>query len=168
MTRMQTDKPDKSASLKSASLQRLRSLAHLLDNAIGIPGTPYRIGIDPIIGLVPGGGDLVSAALSVYIVWEAARIGLPRATVTQMVSNLVLDTLFGSVPMAGDFFDVTWKANTKNIALLEAHLASPRLQKKANQGFVLLLLFGFILLVIGVAALGVFLFAWLWSAVSNG
>ncbi|MCY7320787.1 MAG: DUF4112 domain-containing protein, partial [Phormidesmis sp. CAN_BIN36] len=72
---------------KAASLQRLRSLAHLLDNAISIPGTSYRVGIDPLIGLLPGGGDLVMAAFSVYIVWESARLGLPRSTVTRMVSN---------------------------------------------------------------------------------
>jgi Domain of unknown function (DUF4112) len=153
---------------KAASLQRLRSLAHLLDNAIGIPGTPYRIGIDPIVGLLPGGGDLVMAGFSVYIVWEAARLGLPRSTVTHMVSNLVLDTVAGTVPMLGDLMDVTWKANSKNVALLEAHLETPRQQKKADRGFVLLLLFGFILLVIGISALAVMLIAWVWRAVTNG
>jgi hypothetical protein len=164
---MQTGTHDKAASLK-----RLRSLAHLLDNAIGIPGTRYRIGIDPLIGLLPGGGDLVTAGFSVYIVWEAARMGLPRSTVTQMVSNLVLDTVAGTVPMLGDFMDVTWKANSKNVALLESHLEShseiPHRQKKADRGFVFLLLFGFILLVIGVSALAVLLIGWLWKTVTGG
>lgn len=164
---MQTGTQDKAASLK-----RLRSLAHLLDNAIGIPGTPYRIGIDPLIGLLPGGGDLVMAGFSVYIVWEAARMGLPRSTVTQMVSNLVLDTVAGTVPMLGDLMDVTWKANSKNVALLESHLKShaeiPHRQKKADRGFVFLLLAGFILLVIGVSALAVMVIAWLWKTLSNG
>lgn len=157
---MQTDRND-----KSASLQRLRSLAHFLDNAIAIPGTRFRVGIDPLIGLLPGGGDLVTAAFSVYIVWEAARLGLPRATVTKMVSNLVLDTVAGSVPVVGDLLDVTWKANSKNVALLEAHLAAPAPQKRADRGYVLLLLVGFILLVIGVAALGVWLVALLWRTI---
>ncbi|KAM3112393.1 DUF4112 domain-containing protein [Phormidesmis sp. 146-33] len=164
---MQTDTSDKAASLK-----RLRSLAHLLDNAIGIPGTPYRIGIDPLIGLLPGGGDLVMAGFSVYIVWEAARMGLPRSVVTQMVSNLVLDAVGGTVPMLGDLLDVTWKANSKNVALLESHLDAhseiPRRQKRADRGFVLLLLAGFILLAIGISALAVIVIAWLWKTVTGG
>jgi Domain of unknown function (DUF4112) len=164
---MQTRTPD-----KAASLQRLRSLAHLLDNAIGIPGTRFRIGIDPLIGLLPGGGDLVAAAFSVYIVWEAARLGLPRSTVTQMVSNLVLDAVGGTVPMLGDLLDVAWKANSKNVALLEAHLASSseplRKQKKADRFFVLALLLGFVLLVIGISTLVVALIAWVWRSVTGG
>ncbi len=152
---------------QSAALQRLRSLAHLLDNAIPIPGTPYRVGIDPIVGLLPGGGDLVMAAFSVYIVWESARLGLPRSTVTRMVSNLVLDTVVGSVPVAGDLFDVTWKANSKNVRLLEAHIDSPQYQKKAHIGFVLLLLFGFLALVIGIAALSVFVITLVWHAIAR-
>ena len=150
---------------RSSALHRLRSLAHILDNAIPIPGTPYRIGIDPIVGLLPGGGDLVMAAFSVYIVWESARLGLPRSTVTRMVSNLVFDTVIGSVPVAGDLFDVTWKANSKNVRLLEAHLDSPQHQKKVSQEFVLLLLFGFLALVIGIAALSVFVIAFVWNAI---
>ncbi|MCY7274117.1 MAG: DUF4112 domain-containing protein, partial [Phormidesmis sp. CAN_BIN44] len=139
----------------------------ILDNAIPIPGTPYRIGIDPIVGLLPGGGDLVMAAFSVYIVWESARLGLPRSTVTQMVSNLVFDTVMGSVPVAGDLLDVTWKANSKNVRLLEAHLDSPQHQKKANKGFVLLLLFGFLALVISIAALSVFVIGLAWNAIAR-
>ena len=150
---------------RSAALHRLRSLAHLLDNAIPIPGTSYRIGIDPIVGLLPGGGDLVMAAFSVYIVWESARLGLPRSTVIQMVSNLVLDTVTGTVPVAGDLLDVTWKANIKNIRLLEAHIDSPQHQKKADKGFVLLLLFGFLALVIGIATLSVFVIGLVWNAI---
>ena len=150
---------------KMASLQRLRSIAHILDNAIPIPFTSYRVGIDPIVGLIPGGGDLVMAGFSVYIVWESARLGLPRSTVTQMVSNLVFDTLAGTVPVAGDLLDVTWKANSKNIRLLEAHLDSPQHQKKANQGFVLLLLFGFLLLVVSITALSVFVIGLVWKAI---
>jgi hypothetical protein len=108
---------------------------------------------------------MLTAALSVYIVWEAARIGLPHATVTRMVSNLVLDTVLGSLPIAGDFFDATWKANSKNIALLEAHLDAPKSHKKANPAFVLLLLVGFLVLAIALAAFTAFLIASIWHAV---
>ena len=105
------------------------------------------------------------AAFSVYIVWESARLGLPRSTVIQMVSNLVLDTVTGTVPVAGDLLDVTWKANIKNIRLLEAHIDSPQHQKKADKGFVLLLLFGFLALVIGIATLSVFVIGLVWNAI---
>ena len=105
------------------------------------------------------------AAFSVYIVWESARLGLPRSTVTRMVSNLVFDTLAGSVPVAGDLLDFTWKANSKNIRLLEAHLDSPQHHKKADKGFVLLLLFGFLLLVVSIAALSVFVIGLVWKAI---
>ncbi len=150
---------------KESALARIRSLSHLLDNAIQIPGTSYRIGIDPIIGLLPGGGDMVSAGLSIYIVWEAARMGLPRATVSRMVSNLVLDALLGTLPFLGDFFDATWKANTKNIALLEAHLAVPQTQKKADKGFVLLLLFGFLLVAIAITTITAIFLGFIWHLI---
>ncbi|MBW4542101.1 MAG: DUF4112 domain-containing protein, partial [Myxacorys chilensis ATA2-1-KO14] len=149
---------------KMTSLSKLRSISHVLDNAIGIPGTRYRIGIDPILGLLPGGGDMITAVLSVYIVWEAARMGLPPATVRQMVSNLVLDAVLGSLPVAGDFFDATWKANSKNIALLEAHLDAPTSHKRANPAFVVLLLLGFLVIAIGLAALTGLVIALIWNA----
>jgi hypothetical protein len=109
--------------LSSATkLHNLRRLSQLLDNAIRIPGTKYRIGLDPILGLLPGGGDTVTGALGAYIVVEAARMGLPKAVLWQMVGNILLDSVVGSVPVVGDFFDIGWKANVKNIALLERHL----------------------------------------------
>jgi hypothetical protein len=152
-------------SSKESTLARIRSISHILDNAIAIPGTNYRVGIDPLIGLLPGGGDMLSAGLSVYIVWEAARLGLPRSTVSRMVSNLVLDALLGTLPFLGDLFDATWKANTKNIALLEAHLATPQTQKKADKGFVLLLLFGFLLLAIALTTITALILGFIWQLI---
>ncbi len=106
----------------AATLKRLRTLSHILDNAIPIPGTPYRIGIDPILGLIPGGGDIAGALLSAYIVLNAGMLGAPKESLVQMLLNIVLESLVGTVPVVGDVFDATWKANVKNLELLETHL----------------------------------------------
>ncbi len=120
-----------------SKLQRVRQIGHLLDNAIVIPGTKYRIGLDPLLGLLPGGGDLAGVALSAYIVFEAARFGVPKSTVGRMVVNLVADTLLGTLPVLGDFFDFTWKANSRNLALLESHVTAGTLQRRADRRFML-------------------------------
>lgn len=142
---------------KATTLKRLRAISHLLDNAIAIPGTKYRVGIDPLLGLIPGGGDTVSALFSAYIIWEAAMLGLPRETLTRMFYNVLFDTVAGSVPVAGDILDVAWKANTKNVGLLEAHLHSPEPSKKADKWFIILLAIGLILFVAVVASISAFL-----------
>jgi hypothetical protein len=103
-------------------LRRLERLAVLLDSAIVIPGTNFRIGIDPLLGLFPGGGDVVGAALSGYIVYESWRLGVPAAGLLRMVANVIADTALGAVPVAGDVFDAYWKANLRNIAILRGHL----------------------------------------------
>jgi hypothetical protein len=150
-----------------ATLRRLRRLTHVLDNAIHIPGTPFRFGLDPILGLVPGGGDFLGTAVSAYIVIEAARMGLPRPVLTQMVSNIVLDTMAGTVPVLGDLVDVTWKANTKNILLLEKHLGTPQPKQQTDWLFVALLLGGLLLVVISVAAISVIVLKWLWGLIAG-
>ena len=157
------------AEARISTLRRLRRLSNVLDNAIPIPGTSYRIGIDPIIGLLPGGGDFLGTALSAYIVLESARMGVPRNTLIQMVWNIIVDTLSGTVPVLGDLVDVTWKANTKNIVLLEEHLKIPQSQpgKKADWLF-LAGLFGVLLLVVmAVAAFSIIVLRWLLGAIGG-
>src|SRR5687767_7792816 len=90
--------------------RRLARLAWLLDSAIPLPGTRFRIGIDAIIGLIPGLGDLAGVLLSSYIVREAARIGAPPSVLTRMAFNVAVEGLVGIVPFAGDVFDAVWKA----------------------------------------------------------
>lgn len=102
----------------SAELAHLQRLSRLLDASIRLPGG-FRIGWDTIIGLVPGIGDAVGAGLSAYIVWSAARMGAPRHVLTRMIANVGIDTLIGSVPLVGDLFDAGFKANLRNVALLE-------------------------------------------------
>ena len=150
---------------KSEKINRLRRLSHLLDNAIPIPGTKYRIGIDPILGLLPGSGDTVAGALGAYIVVEAARMGLPRKVVGQMVGNIVFDSVIGTVPVLGDLFDVGWKANVKNIALLEKHLHLT-LDNCHDRFFLIGLIFLLTVIVIGFATFTVLVIRWLWNLIN--
>jgi hypothetical protein len=139
----------------TAAVQRLRQMSHLLDNAIAIPGTNYRFGLDPILGLLPGGGDILTGFMSIYIVFEAARMGLPAATLGRMGFNIFLDTLSGTVPVLGDLFDVTWKANSQNVALLEKHVAAPTPSRAADKLFAVVVIAALLALVLGMAALSV-------------
>lgn len=105
-----------------ARLRRVRRLSQLMDSALRIPGTKIRFGLDGVLGLVPLLGDAATAGISAWIVREAYRSGVPNRVLAQMVGNIAIDFVGGSVPMAGDLFDVYWKANQRNVALLEAFL----------------------------------------------
>ena len=100
----------------------LRGLARLLDDAIPVPGTNYRVGVEPIIGLVPGVGDFIGITLSAYIILRAADLGVSKMTIARMIINLAIDGIFGSLPIVGDLFDIVWKANLRNIAIVEAEI----------------------------------------------
>ena len=150
----------RTSAAQAATQQRLSALSHLLDNAIPIPGLGYRIGLDPLLGLFPGGGDLLAGLLSAYIVIEAARLGTPAASLTRMVFNILLEVLVGTVPMLGDLFDVAWKANAQNVALLEAHIQNPQPSRRADKLFVILLIAGLLAIIIGVATFSLWLLRW--------
>jgi hypothetical protein len=102
-------------------IRRLRSFATLLDAAIPLPGG-FRVGLDPIIGLIPGLGDAIGAALAAFIVIEAINLRASLSVVLRMIGNIVLDVLIGAIPLLGDIFDFAFKANLRNVALLERHL----------------------------------------------
>jgi Domain of unknown function (DUF4112) len=145
-------------------LRRMRQLSKLLDGAIVIPGTKQRIGLDPILGLIPGGGDTVSAALSGYIIVEAARMGLPRKALMQMVGNLLIDTVAGSVPVVGDIFDVFSKANIRNMQIVETHVQLPATTTaKTDKLFIGLLILGLLGFAIAVG----FITVAIWNFVIN-
>jgi len=105
------------------NLNRIRKVSRLMDTALRIPGTSFRIGIDPIIGLIPGAGDLIATAISAYIVIIAARFKLPWPVLRQMIFNVGLEAVVGTVPLLGDIFDAFYKSNMRNLAMLESHLA---------------------------------------------
>jgi len=99
-------------------LQRIRFLSRLLDNVIPLPGG-FRIGLDPIIGLFPYLGELTTTSVSFYLLYEAARLGLPKRLLAKMVANIFVDSLVGSFPVLGDVFDFIWKSNSKNVQIIE-------------------------------------------------
>ena len=105
-----------------AVLARLEALSRLLDSAVRIPGTDIRVGVDALIGVVPVLGDLASKAISAYLILEARRLGASRWTIARMSANTTIDAVVGSIPIIGDAFDVMYRANLKNIALLRRHL----------------------------------------------
>jgi hypothetical protein len=146
---------DVSPLVRSADADRVRSLARLLDAAVRVPGTNIRFGLDSIIGLVPGVGDLTGAALSGYIMLAAYRQGVPGAVLGRMLLNLGLDTLVGTIPLLGDLFDVGYRANMRNAALLDAHLAEPVAAKRSSRWVVAAALAGVALLAAGGIALAV-------------
>jgi hypothetical protein len=104
-------------------LERLEALSRLLDHAFRIPGTDIRFGLDAALGVIPGIGDAVTTLISAYLVLEARRLGLSRWDMTRMIGNIVVDAGVSSVPIAGDVFDLFWRANDKNMAILREHLA---------------------------------------------
>lgn len=106
---------------RAERLARLDMLASLLDTAFVVPGTNIRFGFDALIGLLPGIGDVLTTAVSLYIVHEARQLGAPWHIVSRMLANVALDGVVGAVPLLGDAFDVMWRANRRNVALLRGH-----------------------------------------------
>jgi hypothetical protein len=107
---------------RAERIARLDTLANLLDTAFIVPGTSIRFGFDAIVGLVPGIGDAITTMVSLYIVREARALGAPRHLIARMLVNVALDGVIGAVPLLGDAFDVMWRANRRNVALLRTHL----------------------------------------------
>lgn len=114
-----------------ATLNRIRKLSRLMDSAFRIPVIGVRVGLDPIIGLVPGLGDIISTVFSAYIIYLAARFGLPRQVMGWMIFNIGLEAIVGTIPLLGDLFDAFYKSNIRNLDLLEQHLRAvePNLQE---------------------------------------
>ncbi len=112
--------------------QRLDKLATTLDSAFRIPVIGARFGADALLGLVPVAGDLVGMGLSAYLILEARRLGAPAWMLTRMAANVAVDTLFGSVPIVGSVFDIIYKANRKNMALLRDHIDDLRVELRSR------------------------------------
>jgi Domain of unknown function (DUF4112) len=108
------------------ALQRVARLAYWLDDRFRIPGTRRRVGLDGLLGLVPGIGDTATTLIAAYIVFEAARLGVPKATITRMLANIGIDFAIGLVPLVGDLADLAWKANRRNARMLRDHLIARR------------------------------------------
>ena len=101
---------------------RVEALEKLLERAFHIPGTKIPLGLDSIIGLVPVLGDLITAAMGAYIVWEARNLGMSKWQLIRMTANIGIDTAIGAIPIVGDAFDLVWRSNTKNLRIIKKHL----------------------------------------------
>lgn len=134
-----------------ARLARLRATVRLLDDAVELPLVGWKVGLDPLLGLVPGGGDVVAAAASAWIVVEAARLGASGSVVVRMLGNVAVDAVGGAIPLVGDLFDVAFRANRRNLDLLEAHLADPETTLRRSRAVVTLVTAGALLVVVGLA-----------------
>jgi hypothetical protein len=134
-------------------LLALEQLSYYLDDLFRVPGTRYRVGLDPLLGLVPGVGDVPTSAASAYIVARAAALGVPRATLARMLVVLVVDAVVGALPLVGDAFDAVWKANARNVRLAETRLDAPE-RASLDRRFVVvvtaLLTLGLLLVGVGV------------------
>ena len=145
---------------------QLRQLAHVLDTAVPLPGG-YRIGADGLIGLIPGFGDLAGALISSYIVTQAHRLGAPPAVLVRMALNILLESVVGVIPIVGDLFDFAWKANRRNVELLEHHLANPRHTRRQSTWVVIAVVGGLLLAVILIGWVTIALVHWIWTSLSG-
>lgn len=148
---------------QATRLEGLRRIAQLLDSAITIPGTSYRVGLDPILGLVPGIGDLISPVFTVGILWQAYDLGVPKVVQVRMLFNVAVDALVGAVPLAGDLFDFAWKANVRNLALLERHAEQEHRATPADWLFAACLTIA----VVALAAIPFLIAGWLLTAIGR-
>lgn len=150
-----------------AELARLERLGRVMDSAIAVPGTNIRVGLDPILGLIPGLGDWAGALASGYILVRSAALGAGRATLLRMAGNIGVDVLVGTVPVLGDIFDLGFRANQRNLELLRKHLAAPVQRRRTDRWFVAGLIGALVLLVVATIALSVWLISALVHAVAG-
>lgn len=146
-----------------ARIEALRRVARFLDSAVTVPGTSYRVGLDPVLGLVPGLGDLISPIFGLGILWQAYDLGVPKIVQIRMLFNIAIDAIVGAVPLFGDLFDFVWKANLKNLALLERHSEQGYRASAGDWLFVVVLT----LLVIAVAAIPFVVAGWALAAIGG-
>jgi hypothetical protein len=138
-------------------LDALRRWARIFDSAFRIPGTRITFGLDPILGLIPGLGDVASPVFSLFFLWHGLRLGVPKVVLARMVFNVLIDAAVGAVPLVGDVFDFGWKANAWNLALLERHAVPGRRPTSADWLVVVLCS----LAVVTLALVPILLLAWL-------
>jgi hypothetical protein len=135
--------------------KKLDNLAWLLDNSIKIPGTSWRIGLDGIIGLIPGIGDLAAGGLSTYILYQALKLKVPRAIIARMALNVLLESVIGVIPILGDLFDFVFKANQRNVNLMRKYVLNPRDTTRQSL-LTLIFLLVFFIVVLGFMVWGMF------------
>ena len=137
--------------VKEEKLIRLKRLSERLDNTFTIPGTKYKIGIEALIGAVPIIGDLIGGILASYIMYSGMKMGAPPQIIARMAVNIAIDFAIGSMPIIGDLFDLVWKANKKNVELIEDATLDDKEEQKLNYLIItalILVLLGILLLIL--------------------
>lgn len=114
--------------------QRIEALEKLLEGMFTIPGTRQTVGLDAIVGLIPVAGDLITAAMGLYLVWEARNLGLPKWKLWRMIGNVAVDSAVGAVPIAGDAFDFLFRSNRRNLKMVQRHLDKHHPETKVIEG----------------------------------
>jgi hypothetical protein len=149
--------------MNSGSTKALERLAYVLDDLVRIPGTNMRVGIDSLIGLLPGGGDLAGGVMSAYTLLVATRVGAPPSVLLRIAANILTDMIVGAVPLLGDLFDAGWKANRRNVTLLRRFLDKPAPVQRGSRALLAVLLIGVAAVAIAGAVASVYLARWLIS-----
>ena len=149
--------------MPNTAVRSLRTLVRVLDDLVPVPGTRLRFGLDPIIGLVPGLGDAAGGILAAVLLLTAWSVGAPGVVLLRMAGNIVVDTVVGAIPLVGDAFDFGFKANRRNLHLLERWHAKPAAVHRGSKILLAFLILALLALLIGAAVLGFFLARWVLS-----
>lgn len=147
----------------SRHLQRMRTISRVMDEAFRVPGTRLRFGLDGLVGMIPGLGDALGAGVAVYGLIAARRLGAPASVLARMAGNILLDSLVGAVPVAGDVFDFAFKSNRRNLRLLERYELQPGRTRRASRGVLAAAVALVVLALIGALALAIWAGSALWS-----
>jgi hypothetical protein len=153
--------PNESVERRHPQAESLRRLAWILDDVVRIPGTRIRVGLDALLGLLPAGGDVAGGVISAYTLLVAHRLGAGPLVLARMGLNILLDTIIGSVPVAGDVFDATWKSNRRNMALLDRYLETPEPVTRGSGVVVAAIVAVLLCIIIGTAVLSWHLLRWI-------
>lgn len=163
-----TTPPARPAHLARPELDQLRRFAWILDSQFRIPGTSFRFGMDALVGLIPGFGDFAGAIASTVFLLQGLRIGAPRAVMGRMLANVVIETLVGAIPGLGDLFDATFKANQRNLRLLERLVEAPEATHHASRKFFVWMAIGMLILLLAIGILAVIVGVMIVQAIVQG
>jgi hypothetical protein len=143
----------------AAAERRIGRVTHVLDELVSVPGTPIKVGLDPVIGVIPIAGDALAALVGIWVILEASRFGIPRVVLGRMVANLVLDLGIGAIPLIGDAYDVFFRSNSRNLDLFRRHALDPGASTRGEQAFFV----GLLVLGIGLLWLAATVIGWIGS-----
>ena len=143
----------------AAAERRIGRVTHVLDELVSVPGTPIKVGLDPVIGVIPIAGDALAALVGVWVILEASRFGIPRVVLGRMVANLVMDLGIGAIPLLGDAYDLFFRSNSRNLDLFRRHALDPGATTRGEQAFFV----GLVVLAIGLLWLVVTVIGWIGS-----